>query len=76
MPYGMDRFYESKRVMVTGGLGFIGSNLAHRLVDLGANVLLVDSLVEETGANRHNIEEIEDRVSALRGGASPREDAA
>lgn len=63
MPYRGERFYDSKRVMVTGGLGFIGSNLAARLVDLGARVLLVDSLVEETGANRFNIAGIEDRVS-------------
>ena len=43
--------------MVTGGLGFIGSNLARSLVDLGAEVLLVDSLVAETGANRFNIDD-------------------
>ena len=63
MPYRGARFYEGKRVMVTGGLGFIGSNLAMRLVDLGSKVLLVDSLVAETGANRFNIAPIEDRVS-------------
>ena len=33
--------------MITGGLGFIGSNLARALVDLGANVLLVDSLIPD-----------------------------
>jgi UDP-glucose 4-epimerase len=49
--------------MVTGGLGFVGSNLALRLVDLGADVLLVDSMVPETGANRANIAAFEDRVS-------------
>jgi UDP-glucose 4-epimerase len=63
MPYRGAHFYEGKRVMVTGGLGFIGSNLAQQLVNLGAEVLLVDSMVNETGANRHNIEPIEDRVS-------------
>ncbi|MCC7371306.1 MAG: NAD-dependent epimerase/dehydratase family protein [Chloroflexi bacterium] len=63
MPYRAGRFYEGKRVMVTGGLGFIGSNLAARLVDLGANVLLVDSMIDATGANRFNISGIEDRVS-------------
>jgi UDP-glucose 4-epimerase len=63
MPYRLGRFYDGKRVMVTGGLGFIGSNLAQRLVDLGARVLLVDSMVEATGANRANIANFEDRVS-------------
>lgn len=63
MPYRVGRFYEGKRVMVTGGLGFIGSNLARSLVDLGAEVLLVDSLVADTGANLANIRGIEDRVS-------------
>jgi UDP-glucose 4-epimerase len=48
--------------MITGGLGFIGSNLAHRLVSLGANVLLVDSLIPEYGGLLFNIAGIEDRV--------------
>jgi len=63
MPYRGAHSYEGKRVMVTGGLGFIGSNLARQLVDLGSHVLLIDSMVNETGANRHNIDDIEDRVS-------------
>jgi UDP-glucose 4-epimerase len=48
--------------MVTGGLGFIGSNLARRLVDLGADVLLVDSLIEDYGGNLFNIDGLNDRV--------------
>ena len=44
-------FYRGRRVMITGGLGFIGSNLAHRLVELGADVLLVDSLIPDYGGN-------------------------
>jgi UDP-glucose 4-epimerase len=55
-------FYRGRRVMITGGLGFIGSNLAHQLVELGANVLLVDSLIPEYGGNLFNIAGIEDRV--------------
>jgi UDP-glucose 4-epimerase len=52
--------YRGKRVMVTGGLGFIGSNLALRLLDLGAEVLLVDALIPETGANLFNVDVAKD----------------
>ena len=55
-------FYRRRRVMITGGLGFIGSNLAHLLVDLGADVLIVDSLIPDSGANFFNIEGIADRI--------------
>jgi UDP-glucose 4-epimerase len=55
--------YDGKRVLVTGGLGFVGSNLARALVDDGARVVLVDSLVPEYGGNRENIAGIEDRVT-------------
>ncbi|HVF92647.1 MAG TPA: NAD-dependent epimerase/dehydratase family protein [Blastocatellia bacterium] len=51
-----------KNVLVTGGLGFIGSNLAHRLVSLGSKVTLVDSLVPAYGGNPFNIRGIESRV--------------
>lgn len=56
-------FYVNRRVLITGGLGFIGSNLARRLVELGARVLLVDSLVPEYGGNRHNLAGIEHAVA-------------
>jgi UDP-glucose 4-epimerase len=58
----VEDFYQGRRVMITGGLGFIGSNLAHRLVALGADVMLVDSLIPEYGGNLFNIAGIEDRV--------------
>lgn len=54
--------FENRRVLITGALGFIGSNLARRLVELGARVLLVDSLIPEYGGNLFNIAGIEDRV--------------
>lgn len=56
-------FYRHRRVLITGGLGFIGSNLAHRLVNLGADVLLVDSLIPDYGGNLFNIRDIEDRAT-------------
>lgn len=49
-------------ILVTGGLGFIGSALARRLVGLGAKVTLVDSLIPEYGGNRFNVQDIQDRV--------------
>jgi UDP-glucose 4-epimerase len=55
-------FYRGRRVMVTGGLGFIGSNLARSLVDLGADVLLVDSLIDDYGGNLFNIDGVADRL--------------
>jgi len=55
--------YKGRRVLITGGLGFIGSNLARRLVELGSEVTLVDSLIPEYGGNRANIGGIADRVT-------------
>ena len=55
-------FYRGRAVMITGGLGFIGSNLAHQLAALGARVLIVDSLIPEYGGNLFNISAIQDQV--------------
>jgi UDP-glucose 4-epimerase len=57
--------YTGKRVLITGGLGFIGSNLALRTAALGAEVTIVDSSVEGCGANLHNIAPIRERVRLL-----------
>ena len=54
--------FKNANILITGGLGFIGSNLAIRLVEGGANVTLVDSLIPEYGGNLWNIEEIKDRA--------------
>lgn len=50
--------WNGKNVLITGGLGFIGSNLARHLVNEGAQVLIVDSLIPEYGGNLFNIEDI------------------
>lgn len=55
--------YRDRQVLITGGLGFIGSNLARALVFQGANVTLIDSLIPQYGGNLFNIEDIKDRVS-------------
>ena len=55
--------FAGRSVLITGGLGFIGSSLAHSLVGSGANVTLIDSLIPEYGGSLHNIHGIEGRVA-------------
>jgi len=59
--HAMDRF-TGKRILITGGLGFIGSALAHRLLELEANITVVDSLIPQYGGNLFNVKEISDRI--------------
>ncbi len=54
--------YSGARVLITGGMGFIGSNLAHRLLELGADITIVDSCVEGQGANPFNVADIKDQI--------------
>ena len=63
MKEGYDNFYHKRRVLITGGAGFIGSNLAHRLVALGADVLIIDSLIPDYGGNLFNLNDIKNRVT-------------
>jgi len=51
------------RVLITGGAGFIGSNLARQLVDAGWHVTIIDSLIPEYGGNMENLAGIVDRVA-------------
>lgn len=55
--------YANKKVLITGGLGFIGSNLARALVAQGAEITLVDSLIPEYGGNLFNIDDIRGMVT-------------
>jgi len=57
-----DEMFRSRPVLITGGLGFIGSTLARRLAELGARVTIVDNLKPEYGGNLFNIAGIEHRV--------------
>ena len=61
-PEHLETHFRDRRVLITGGLGFIGSNLARRLVAGGAEVTLVDSLNPDYGGNLFNIADIRDRV--------------
>ncbi|HEY2324851.1 MAG TPA: GDP-mannose 4,6-dehydratase [Thermoanaerobaculia bacterium] len=54
--------FSGRNVLITGGLGFVGSNLAIRLVGEGANITLVDSLIPEYGGNLRSIAGIESQV--------------
>jgi UDP-glucose 4-epimerase len=62
--------YRNQKVLITGGLGFIGSNLALRLVELGASVTLLDSLHPTCGANYFNIDPIKKDVEVVEGDSS------
>ncbi len=60
-------FYRNKKIFITGGLGFIGSNLVISLVRLRANVKIVDALIPSYGGNLFNIELIKDKVEWVKG---------
>ena len=55
--------YKYSNVLITGGLGFIGSSLARELVISGANVTLIDSLIPQYGGNPFNVEDIRDKLT-------------
>ena len=57
-----------RNVLITGGLGFIGSNLAHRLVEMGnVNVSVLDALIPGQGGNPFNVASIEDKIEIHHG---------
>jgi len=53
----------NKNIIISGGLGFIGSNLSIRLVGLGANVTLIDNLIPEYGGNLWNVEPVKNKIN-------------
>lgn len=56
-------FLKNKKILITGGLGFIGSNLAIKLSEYGSKIILVDSMIPEYGGNLFNITKIKDKVN-------------
>lgn len=61
----MESYFAKKNVLITGGLGFLGSSLARRLLSLGANVTLIDSLTPLYGGNLFNVSGIEDKIQII-----------
>lgn len=61
----MNNLFAGKRVLITGGMGFIGSNLAHALVRLKAKVLIIDSMFPLYGGNVFNIKGIEGKCKIV-----------
>lgn len=55
--------FTGSKVLITGGMGFIGSNLAIRLLEEGADVTILDSMLDDYGANLYNIEPVKNRLS-------------
>ncbi|MCS5574028.1 MAG: NAD-dependent epimerase/dehydratase family protein, partial [Pseudomonadales bacterium] len=55
--------YRGLKILVTGGLGFIGSNLAIRLAELGAQVLIVDSMIPAYGGNPFNVQPVREQLT-------------
>ena len=62
MENSLHKDFINKNIIISGGLGFIGSNLAIKLFGLGANVTVVDNLVPEYGGNTWNIEPIKNKI--------------
>lgn len=61
IPFGS--IFRGKNILITGGLGFIGSNLARRLVSLNSNVTIIDSLIFACGGNPFNVDDIKGKIT-------------
>ena len=53
----------NKKILITGGLGFIGSSLARRLVEHGNTITVIDSLIPEYGGNLRNLHDIKEKIT-------------
>jgi nucleoside-diphosphate-sugar epimerase len=61
----LQQVFQGKNILISGGLGFIGSNLARRLVNLGAHVLIVDSLDPNCGGNLFNLDGAREQAQVI-----------
>lgn len=62
MTKDLDTNFKGKSVLVTGGMGFIGSSMAIRLAQAGAKVTLLDAMVPDYGGNEFNISPVKNDV--------------
>ncbi len=60
-----EQVFFKKKVIITGGMGFIGSTLAHRLLELGAHLTIVDSLDPYSGGNPYNLHGVADQINII-----------
>jgi UDP-glucose 4-epimerase len=65
MSQNIESFYKDKHILITGGLGMIGSSVAHKAVAMGANVTIVDAVKEPYGANYFNVQSIQDNIQIV-----------
>lgn len=63
----MSSYFKNKKILVTGGAGFIGSNLVERIVSDGAIITVFDNLTPDTGANLYNLNNVKDQIETLIG---------
>ena len=63
MTHKLSKDITNKKILITGGLGFIGSNLTRRLVEQGNTITVVDSLIPEYGGNLRNLHDIQDKIT-------------
>lgn len=61
----MENYFKNKNVLITGGLGFLGSNLAQKMVESGAKVTVIDNLTPLYGGNMFNVSEIFDKITIV-----------
>ena len=61
----MENFFKNKNILITGGLGFLGSSLAHKLSEYNANVTVIDNLNPLYGGNLFNVETIAEDITVI-----------
>lgn len=68
MNYNLKEEFKGKNILITGGLGFIGSNLARRLIHLNPEkIVILDSCIEGLGSNMFNVHDIKDKLEIYSG---------